>query len=123
MKRSITAIFLAIALLTAFAACGDPAQREPGPVTFQFQATMADGAQNTHTIITDKENLGEALRNEGLIACDEAGYVTTVQGVTLDWDTDKAYWAFYINGVMAMHGVDDETITSGNEYELRYTKG
>lgn len=77
------------------------------------------------TVKTDKENLGEALLELGLIAGDagEYGlYVKKVNGITADYDTDQSYWGFYTNGEMAMTGVDGETIDENTDYALVYTK-
>lgn len=77
------------------------------------------------TVHTDKGNLGEALLDLGLIAGDagEYGlYVKKVNGITADYDVDASYWGFYVNGEMAMNGVDGETIDDGASYALIYTK-
>ncbi|MDD5953930.1 MAG: DUF4430 domain-containing protein [Firmicutes bacterium] len=42
--------------------------------------------------------------------------MTTVNGITADWDTEKAYWAFYIDGEYAQTGVDATEITAGATY-------
>jgi len=136
MKRSIIAILLAVAMLTAFAACGNndtpsnPLTILPplgeGNTVLTLLVSSPDGdrtSQVIRNICTDKATLGEALDEAGLIGRDATGMVVTVDGVTLDWDKDHAYWAFYINGETAMHGVDDETITAGNIYGLEYTPG
>ena len=39
--------------------------------------------------------------------------------MTLDYDTDGMYWAFYIDGEYAMTGVDGENIDSAKVYELK----
>lgn len=42
--------------------------------------------------------------------------------MTLDYDTDGAYWAFYINGEYAMTGVDATSIEAGASYTLKAEK-
>jgi len=130
MKRAIIAILLSAVLLTACAACGGnpaPAPEEtgagPAPVLVTLLVTMPDGTQNTHQVPTEKRTLGEALRDMGLIECDETGYITAVEGVEANWDRDQAYWSFEIDGKYATHGVNDEVIEPGRTYELKYTKG
>ena len=66
--------------------------------------------------------VGEALLDLGIVAGDttEYGlYVKTVNGVTLDYDADGAYWAFYINGEYASTGVDSTNIEAGATYTLK----
>lgn len=79
----------------------------------------------TFTIKTDKDTVGAALIEHGLIAGDESQYglyVKSVNGMTADYDVDKSYWAFYINGEYAMTGVDSTEIDEGATYQLEYTK-
>ncbi|MCL2298841.1 MAG: DUF4430 domain-containing protein [Firmicutes bacterium] len=129
MKRTITAILLAISLLTAFAACGGSSAQttEPEthvtPYTVTVLVTMPDGTQKTHELTTSKLTLGEALRDYGLVEFDGKGMIITVDGVTADYSADQSYWAFYIGGEYAAHGVDDEILAEGNEYAFEYAKG
>lgn len=48
-------------------------------------------------------------------------YVTTVNGITADWDTEKAYWAFYIGEEYAQTGVDATEIVAGTTYTFAKT--
>ena len=131
MKRMITVILLGVFLLAAFAACGgSPADAETttaaaasAPVTFTLIVTLPDGTQNTHEITTEKQLLGEALQDEGLIERDDKGMVVKVEGIEASWDNDQAYWSFEIDGTYANHGVDGEIVAAGKVYELKYTKG
>ena len=80
----------------------------------------------TFTIKTDKDTVGDALIEHNLIDGDEGAYglyVKVVNGITADYDVDQSYWAFYIDGEMAMTGVDGTDITEGTVYRLEYTKG
>ncbi len=97
-----------------------------GQTTFPFTVTDKDGAQTAFEIRTDKQTVGEALLELGLIAGDEGEfglYVKTVNGITADYDTDGTYWAFYINGEYAMSGVDTTVVEAGASYEMRVEKG
>ena len=79
----------------------------------------------TFTVKTDKDTVGAALLEHGLISGEEGPYglyVKAVNGITADYDVDKSYWAFYINGEYAMTGVDATDITEGTTYQLEYTK-
>ena len=75
--------------------------------------------------ITISEPHGAFLLNEGIIAGEDGQfglYVKTVDGETLDYDTDGKYWAFYINGEYAMTGVDSAPIKDGEVYSFVATK-
>ncbi|MBQ9162754.1 MAG: hypothetical protein IJX74_05700 [Clostridia bacterium] len=77
--------------------------------------------QITLTVNTDKDNLGEALFELGLI--NDASFFDTVNGMKLDWNTEKAYWGFYKNGDYMMVGANEAPIDGVEQYELVYTKG
>lgn len=104
----------------------DGAELGEGETEFLFTITDLDGNETCVTIHTDKATVGEALQELGLIVGEEGPYglyVKTVNGITVDYDADKAYWAFYINGRYAMSGVDVTKIVSGDTYELRVEQG
>ena len=75
----------------------------------------------TFTIHTDKEMLGDALMEHGLVEGEMGAYglyVKKVNGITADYDIDKTYWALYKNGAYSMTGVDTTEISNGEHYEL-----
>lgn len=96
-----------------------------GKTSFKFSVTDAEGKTAAYTINTDKATLGEALLEAEIIKADEqkTGFINTVNGVTLNWDTDKAYWALYVGSEMAQKGVNETEITDSGEYSFVYTKG
>lgn len=96
-----------------------------GKLSFDFSVTHKDGKTVPFTIKTDKKTVGEALLEVKLIAGEESTYglyVKTVDGETLDYDTDKMYWAFYENGKYAQKGVDQTDIKSGATYSFKAEK-
>lgn len=93
-----------------------------GEKQFYFTVTKADGTENSFEIHTDKTTVGEALMELDLIAGEESEYglyVKTVNGITVDYDKDGKYWAFYVNGEYATSGVDTTEITDGASYEFK----
>ena len=92
-----------------------------GATTFYFTAKDLDGSVTKYEIHTDATTVGEALVALDVIAGEDSAYglyVTTVNGITADWDTENAYWAFYIDGAYAQTGVDSTEITAGATYEM-----
>lgn len=88
-------------------------------------AVSAEEKTVTFTVKTDKDNLGEALIDCGLIAGDEGPYglyVKFVNGIEADYDKTQTYWGVTKNGESVMTGVDLEKITDGDKYEFTYTK-
>lgn len=93
-----------------------------GKTSFTFTVTGVDGAENLFIINTDEATVGDALMQLGLIEGDEGAYglyVKTVNGITVDYDKDGKYWAFYINGEYAPSGVDTTEITQGATYSFK----
>ena len=93
-----------------------------GAASFTFTVTDAEGKETTFQIHTDKETVGEALSELGLIAGEQGEYglyVKTVNGLTVDYDKDGKYWAFYVDGEYASAGVDSTEITEGAVYAFK----
>ena len=101
-------------------------QAEEGEVKAEFTVTNAEGESQTFTLeVTDGEKLGDALVEAGLISQEEAdaGFVTTVNGETADWDKDKAWWCLNdASGEMTSVGVADIELHDGDSYAFVYTK-
>lgn len=93
-----------------------------GENAFVFIAVDLDGNSTNYMIKTDKETVGEALLENGLIAGDDSEYglyVKTVNGITLDYDKDGKYWAFYEENAYANQGVDSTPIKEGGVYTFK----
>lgn len=93
-----------------------------GENAFVFIAVDLDGNSTHYMIKTDKETVGEALVENGLIAGDDSEYglyVKTVNGITLDYDKDGKYWAFYEENAYANQGVDNTPIKEGGVYTFK----
>ncbi len=93
-----------------------------GSKAFDFTVTDFDGKETAFRINTDKETVGEALIELGLLEGDEGPYglyVKAVNGITADYDKDGKYWAFYINGEYAISGVDTTKIEEGKGYAFK----
>lgn len=93
-----------------------------GNTVFTFTVVDVDGNEKVYEVHTDKTTVGEALLELELIAGEDSEYglyVKTVDGISLDYETDGKYWAFYINGEYAMTGVDATPITEGESYSFK----
>lgn len=93
-----------------------------GATAFHFTVADKDGKEVTCEIHTDKTTVGDALLELGLIAGEEGPYglyVKTVNGITVDYDKDGKYWAFYENGEYGSAGVDTTKIAAGANYAFK----
>ena len=96
-----------------------------GQTVFNFVVVDKDGNETKFEIHTDKPTVGEALLEVKLIEGEDGPYglyVKTVNGITADYDVDQTYWAFYINGEMAMTGVDATNVEAGATYSFKVEK-
>ena len=141
-KLLVTLLVVLIAVMALFiAGCTNNSQDEPtttepvqttgqssaivkgeGENAFVFIAVDLDGNSTHYMIKTDKETVGEALLENGLIAGDDSEYglyVKTVNGITLDYDKDGKYWAFYEENAYANQGVDSTPINEGGVYTFK----
>lgn len=146
-KVRICGVLLAVSMAAGMTACGskntqnsgaqesaqiqtesvfaDGSDLGEGNTEFTFTVTDKDGAESSFTIHTDKDNVGDALTEIGIISGDEGDYglyVKIVNGITADYDVDQTYWAFYINGEYASTGVDSTPVTAGDTYSFKVEK-
>ena len=136
LKRTF-AVLLALVLMAALVSCNKEEKDVWKNAAYTEDQTFGDGAKTvvvevkaqdkavSFTIKTDKDTVGAALLEHGLIAGEEGPYgmyVKTVNGMTADYDTDQRYWAFYTNGEISMTGVDVTPITEGATYQMVYSK-
>lgn len=133
MKKQFSAV-LALLLLFSLSACGQRAKSDntihlvsgqtygTGKYSFDLVVTDPDGIDTQVTVKTDKDTLGDALLQLGIVDGEKSDfglYVKTVNGVTLDYDRDQKYWALYVNGEAVDSGIDATPVTSGDTYTLK----
>lgn len=102
-----------------------PTVKGEGETVFYFNVIDKDGNETKFEIHTDKETVGDALLELGLIEGEDGPYglyVKKVNGILADYDVDQTYWALLINGDYALTGVDTTKITAGATYTLKVSK-
>ena len=90
-----------------------------GETQLSFTVVDPKGAESHFVIYTDKTILSEALMEHDLIVGEESDYglyVKTVNGITLDYEKDGKYWAFYIDGKYATQGIEKTEISDFAKY-------
>ena len=134
MKKILTMLLIMTMAVSAIA-CGkkeeasaetkvyeDGAVIGEGNTVFELTVVNGDGKEVTLEVHTDKEIVGEALTDTGILAGEEGPYglyVKTVNGDTYDYEKDGKYWAFYINGEYAQTGVDTTDVEAGAVYTFK----
>ena len=126
-KKSIFAIVALVLVAAVF--LGAYLLTRPGMVwgdkVFSVIVVHKDGSERTFTYQTEEACLGPALVKEGLIVMDDkqSGMFSTVDNVTVTWETDKAYWALYVGDEYASAGINDTPVYNGSTFKLVYTVG
>ena len=142
----LLALIIVAAMATFMTSCGKdtevPADTQAAPATeapateegvddaAQEKTVTVDviddkGETTTFTLSTKADNLEDALLEANLVEGTESEYglyITTVNGVTADYDADGSWWALQKDGEMLMTGAHDTLIADGDHYELVYTK-
>ena len=138
MKKTISCLLCVLLCIVVMAGCAADATADVwSDATYTADTTLGSGQKTltvqvqvqehtvNFTIHTDKDTVGAALQEHGLIDGEESTYglyIKVVNGITADYDVDKSYWSFYENGQYAMAGADTTTITEGVQYALVYTR-
>ena len=142
-RLSLIFLFVLITAVALFSGCGNTSQitdisSQPtssaeevsaditvlgeGEISFNFAVVDVSGTKTLFEINTSKTTVGEALLDLGLIEGEEGAYglyVKTVNGITLDYNTDGKYWAFYVDDEYAQTGVDLTNIEVDKTYTLK----
>ncbi len=89
------------------------------------EVTGPDGSTSSYSGKTDDEYLYDALSDIKGITIDgydaEWGYyITTINGIEANYDTDGAYWSLYVNGGYGEYGVSDQPVNEGDVYSFVY---
>lgn len=73
------------------------------------------------TLHSDKDNLGDALLEHGLVEGEDGPYglyIKSVNGIVADYDIDKTYWSLSKEGDYMTTGVSETTFEDGDSFEL-----
>lgn len=120
---AILVILIAAVLIIYFVA--KPKTSE-GAKAITIEVVDDTGTSTDYDIHTDAEYLRQAMEETDELTFDgtESEYgmmVETVNGVTADYETDGAYWAFYVNDTYCEYGIDSQPVTDGDAFQIVYT--
>lgn len=119
-------ILAAIAVIFGFIYFKFAPKAVQGAKEIAIEVVDDEAKSTSYTVHTDAEYLRQALEEtEGLtVEGTESDYglmVETVNGVTADYNTNGAYWAFYVDGEYCSYGVDTQPVEDGQSYQIVYT--
>ena len=126
-KKIVIGVVVLAVLLAVFAfaySCFKP-QTVEGAKAITIEVVDDQGESTEYALNTDAEYLLQAMEEtEGLTFDGEDGdygfTVYTVNGVTADFNTDAAYWSFYVNGEYCNYGVSEQPVADGDAFTIQY---
>lgn len=97
-----------------------------GAKSITIEVINDQGNSTVYSVNTDSQYLRQAMDEaEGLTySGSESEYgvmVDTVNGVVADFNTNGAYWSFYINDEYCMNGIDTQPIADQDSFKIIYT--
>lgn len=98
-----------------------------GSKAITIEVINEDKQSTKYDVNTDAEFLQQAMEEtEGLEFSGTEGdfgmMVDTVNGVTADYNTNGAYWAFFVNGGYCNYGISEQPVEDGDAFQIVYTK-
>lgn len=119
-KKLLNTILTMMLVLCMFAmtACGKTDK------TCTVIVTAPDGNDTKYTMELQGDTLYDCLVANGFDFDGYQGewgyYLTTINGVSADYDADGAYWSLYVNGEYGQFSIDAQPVAAGDEFELKY---
>lgn len=122
---SVLAVIVVVAALVAAYVAFKPGTTK-GAKTITIAVVDNESKETDYEVHTDAEFLKQAMDEaQGLTySGDESDYglmVTTVNGVTAVYDTDGAYWSFYVNDEYCNYGIEAQPVNDGDAFKIEYT--
>ena len=119
------ALLAVVAIMIGISSVAKP-QGVAGGKSVQIVIVYEDGTTREETYQTDAEFLSELLLEKELVTgyeSQEYGFtIESVDGITLDWSKDGAYWALYVGEEYAITSAAGIVLEDGGVYKLVYEK-
>lgn len=118
-----------VVMLCVYHAFGPKAQT--GTKAYTVEVVDNTGATKSYEGRTNAEYLSglmDELVQEGDFSYDGSSsdyglFITTINGVTADYDKDGSYWSIYVNGEMGQYGADSQPVSDGDDFRFVYETG
>ena len=127
-SKKVIGIVIIIALIAVFALVYTKFSEKPveGSKTITIEVINPAEESTTYELKTDAQFLQQAMDEaEGLTyegTDSEYGLmINTVNGETADFNTDGAYWSFYVNGEYCNYGISEQPVEDGDAFQIIYT--
>ena len=117
-------VVLVVALLGVYNVFREKAVEGSKEIT--IEVVSKEKKSTVYELKTDAEYLRQAMEEaEGLtFEGTESQYglmVEVVNGEKVDFNVDKSYWGFYVNGDYCNYGIDTQPVEDGDAFKIEYT--
>lgn len=126
--KKILGVCLVVVLIAALAGAYFIFGEKPveGSKAVVIEVVNSKGESTEYEVKTDAEYLHGAMDEaEGLTYDGEEGpygfTVSVVNGESAVYETDGAYWSFYVNDEYCNYGMDSQPVNDGDEFSIVYT--
>ena len=92
-----------------------------GSRSFYLDIEFENGSKSYYEVSTDKEYVGEALKELKIIDGENGPYglyVLTVDGETHKYEESKMFWELSVDGTPSPYGIDKVKIQDGEHYSF-----
>lgn len=128
MKKKLLGIVLVVVLVLGLGFVYSQFSEKPveGSKAITIEVVDNDEKSTVYELNTDAEYLREAMDEVEELTYDgedsDYGFtVYTVNGVTADYNTDGAYWGFYVNEEYCNYGIDQQPVNDQDAFQIVYT--
>ena len=130
-KKVILGSGILVILIVAMALIWTNFREKPvgGSKAITIEVVNSKEESVVYELQTDVKYLEEAMneaKDQGFTyEAEEGPYglsVSVVNGEKADYNTDGAYWAFYVNGGYCNNGISTQPVEDGDAFEIVYEK-
>lgn len=117
----VAVVLIATVVIFFFSAKGTAGKKD-----ITIEVVNSAESSVVYDVSTEAEFLRGAMDEaDGLEYSGEEGdyglMVKTVNGELADYDTNGAYWSFYVNGEYCNYGIDSQPVNDGDQFQIVYT--
>jgi len=121
----VAVVLVAVLMFVAYSSFKP--QAVSGSKTITIEVVNSAEESKTYEVKTDAEYLQQAMDEaEGLeytyVDGPYGASVQTVNGESAVYETDGAYWGFYVNGDYCNYGISEQPVVDGDAFRIVWTK-
>ena len=127
-KKKLLGLGVLIIVIAAFAIIYGRFSEKPveGSKAVTIEVINSNEESTVYEVQTDAEYLQQAMDEaEGLEYSGTEGdfglMIDTVNGETAVYETDAAYWGFFVNGEYCNYGISEQPVEDGDAFQIVYT--